>query len=252
MKDPKIIGKGSYGCVFKPPIPCKYLHNFDLKHKNDIMKFVDTSLENNIKEEEISYVVRKIDPQSDYFIPLSNDKCVVKEIKVLSKCEKYVEAVNNVPYRGIFVKYGGLTLDDYLDNHPISLDTTFNFLLHLADGIQILHDNNIVHLDIKPNNVVIDQDLNIRIIDFGLSEFAKEFTSDDLVLFYELYPLFYSCITAPNTKILYKTYKHLDKDYKIIIPKLFKLSRNRNKYVNSAIKSDDFYLSGKSFGIIIL
>ena len=44
-------------------------------------------------------------------------------------------------------------------------------------GISTIHKYNIVHRDIKPENVIINKDGSIKLIDFGLSKYMKNYTS---------------------------------------------------------------------------
>ena len=43
-------------------------------------------------------------------------------------------------------------------------------------GVHFLHSNNVVHLDLKPENIVCDRkdSFNIKIVDFGLSRRLNE------------------------------------------------------------------------------
>src|SRR5665647_1215494 len=185
MSDSQLIGKGRYGCVYKPPIPCKYLHNLDKKYKNDVMKIADMSLLVNVKEEEISLRIREIDPGLTYFVPSTGDKCLLDEDdESLLECPAFVKKKRHQLYRGIYIKYGGITLREYLYKYQVDVSTTWTWMQHLAKGIKLLHDNGIVHLDIKPDNIVVDDEMNLRIIDFGLSQFVQEYDIDDLVKFY--------------------------------------------------------------------
>lgn len=44
------------------------------------------------------------------------------------------------------------------------------FFKQICDGVKVLHDNNIIHRDIKSENILIDKDNNIYISDFELAD----------------------------------------------------------------------------------
>lgn len=52
-----------------------------------------------------------------------------------------------------------------------------NILIRIAYGLKILHQNSIIHRDMKPENILIDSDYNSYLTDFGLSKFYDIFNS---------------------------------------------------------------------------
>lgn len=50
-----------------------------------------------------------------------------------------------------------------------SEEQLWRFLSHVSSGLNYLHDHDILHRDIKPDNVLMDRDDNFVITDFGLS-----------------------------------------------------------------------------------
>jgi serine/threonine protein kinase len=59
------------------------------------------------------------------------------------------------------------------DNRRLPLPVAAPFLLQIFDGIAALHDNQIIHRDIKGSNVfVMASDQSIKILDFGIAKLA--------------------------------------------------------------------------------
>ncbi|XP_047327474.1 G-type lectin S-receptor-like serine/threonine-protein kinase SD2-5 [Impatiens glandulifera] len=59
------------------------------------------------------------------------------------------------------------------DNFLLDWDTRFNIALRTAKGLAYLHEDcdvKIVHCDIKPENVLLDENYNAKVSDFGLAK----------------------------------------------------------------------------------
>ena len=50
----------------------------------------------------------------------------------------------------------------------------------MIDGLEYLHSQGVVHKDIKPGNVLIDNSGLVKISDLGVSELLDRYTSDDI------------------------------------------------------------------------
>jgi len=79
------------------------------------------------------------------------------------------------------------------------IEAIFNCYLHLLEGIELLQENNIVHYDLKENNIMFDetQDYPI-IIDFGLSFETSNLHNSNHQLYKKLDEAFY--VYAPDYK----------------------------------------------------
>ena len=70
----------------------------------------------------------------------------------------------------------GITLKEYLQNNKLSLNAVLEIGVRLADALQHAHSRNIVHCDIKPQNILVDKYLNPKITDFGIAKMVSNQT----------------------------------------------------------------------------
>src|ERR1700730_8440098 len=62
--------------------------------------------------------------------------------------------------------------------HPrgtqLSFNKTLNYLEQIADALDYLHAQNLIHLDIKPENLLVGRNYEILLGDFGITEAAHK------------------------------------------------------------------------------
>lgn len=63
----------------------------------------------------------------------------------------------------------GTTLADRLAGGPLSADRAVEIATDIAAGLHEAHRRGIVHRDVKPANVMIDEDGRVRVTDFGIA-----------------------------------------------------------------------------------
>lgn len=64
----------------------------------------------------------------------------------------------------------GMDLKQYIrENHPIPYQKAIDIMKQILNGIAYAHKNDVIHRDIKPHNILIDKDGNIKITDFGIA-----------------------------------------------------------------------------------
>jgi serine/threonine-protein kinase len=63
----------------------------------------------------------------------------------------------------------GRTLRQKLVDGPLPLDTSLRYARQIADALAAAHARNIVHRDVKPENIFVLPDDRIKVLDFGLA-----------------------------------------------------------------------------------
>lgn len=99
-----------------------------------------------------------------------------KEAENLSKLKhpnivKVMESfeTNNTIYY-VMEYFSGGSLDQKIGNEGISISETIDYTNQIGSAIAYMHEHKMLHLDLKPGNVVLDDKGNAVLIDFGLSK----------------------------------------------------------------------------------
>lgn len=115
------------------------------------------------------------------FTPYSEDKRqelfsnFLREIKILHKVfhKNIVRVFNSYLYPDKLTGYilmefvQGNHIDDYIAQNPEQINEVF---LQTISGFKHLEENNILHRDIRPANVMVREDGQVKIIDFGFGK----------------------------------------------------------------------------------
>lgn len=77
---------------------------------------------------------------------------------------------NNTTYY-VMEYINGESLNDYIrDKGRIPEEEVLSFLKDIGEALQYMHDNKMLHLDLKPKNIMRNNDGHLFLIDFGLSK----------------------------------------------------------------------------------
>ncbi len=66
--------------------------------------------------------------------------------------------------------YAGESLAERLKRGPLPVDTVIDLAVQVARGLSKAHASGVIHRDIKPANIIITEDNEARIVDFGLAK----------------------------------------------------------------------------------
>lgn len=76
---------------------------------------------------------------------------------------------------------GGELFEKIADpNYKMTEPEAKRYIRQICEGLQYMHENNIVHLDLKPENIMFEtkSSLKVKLVDFGL---AARLDPDDVV-----------------------------------------------------------------------
>lgn len=64
----------------------------------------------------------------------------------------------------------GITLKEYIEQHaPLPWNEVIRFAIQICDALTHAHEHKIIHRDVKPQNMIVTSDGNIKVTDFGIA-----------------------------------------------------------------------------------
>lgn len=68
----------------------------------------------------------------------------------------------------------GESLAERMEHSPLSIDETVELMIRITDAIEYSHQQEVLHRDIKPQNILLDKAGSPFVTDFGLARFLDE------------------------------------------------------------------------------
>ena len=141
------LGEGNFGIVYKMK-----------SNINNCIYIVKELKKSSLNETEKINLKREIQIQSKL--------CYPNFVNLLT----HFYDGNRGRYYLVFDYFEGISLEEYAKrNNNINERIIIYILKQLLYSLQYLHSYNIIHRDIKPDNILINNNFNVKIIDFGIS-----------------------------------------------------------------------------------
>lgn len=176
----KVVGAGGFGVVY-------LAYDSKLNIEVAIKELFPSSLVNRVPGEKKMIIYGKDNARQyayllDRFILEARSMAKFNSVKnIVNIFDCFQE--NNTAY--IVMEYiKGKTLEQFVQDNGgrLSVDKATELMNYILDGLSAIHSKGIIHRDIKPKNVFITPDNELKIIDFGAARFSS--TEEQIVTRY--------------------------------------------------------------------
>lgn len=72
-------------------------------------------------------------------------------------------------------KYKNGSLDAIINKRYLTVREIIKFSLEFLSGLHYIHTNNLVHFDVKPTNILLNDNMKAVLTDFGLAKYVNEY-----------------------------------------------------------------------------
>jgi len=83
----------------------------------------------------------------------------------------------------------GEPIDAYCDRHQLTVEARLRLMMEVCDAVQAAHRSLIVHLDLKPSNLLVTKEGRAKLLDFGTAKLVRP---GDLTMTRQMTPLYAS------------------------------------------------------------
>ena len=123
------------------------------------------------------YILKEFNDGLEQQVKYSNESMIMKYIKRKKLCARTVTIKETFEYNGKFyivMERCKEDLMDLMEQNRLDYNQTKELFKFICESVYILHCHNIVHLDIKPENIFIDFENCVKIADFDHSKIVNE------------------------------------------------------------------------------
>ena len=126
-----------------------------------------------------SYVALKV-LNPEYYSSPEHRQLFLREIQLQSQLDlpglvrvfECGETASQLYYTMELVK--GVSIDKYCQRRNLNIPAILRLVAKVAHTVASLHDRDIIHRDIKPGNVMIDEYGNVKLLDLGVAALIRE------------------------------------------------------------------------------
>lgn len=162
----KVLGQGGFGITYLAEqvalgrkVAIKEFFMKDYCDRNDGTSHVSVPTENS--RDLVNSYKQKFVKEAQMIASLRNSHIVsIHDIFEENGTAYYVmDYLNN-----------GSLIDIIKQRGPLSEADAIQYIIQIGDALSYIHDRNILHLDVKPANILLNDDGSVVLIDFGISK----------------------------------------------------------------------------------
>ena len=102
------------------------------------------------------------------------EKEIENDINIHKRRESKEEKLSRIKTIYIQMEYcEGKTLREAIDNKILSIEQKWKLITQILEGVRFIHSKGLIHRDLKPGNIFLDNNYNAKIGDFGLAKITK-------------------------------------------------------------------------------